>query len=109
MPLLIPIIIIRKKLKGGIFMMRNIDEIVKQIGSELHIDPLKAKYMAKAYDIPKVRTDFMDKYSRELDGKNPLLVFCEKCLDDKDLREEAYYWMNVIEGVGRGRLMFSIQ
>lgn len=98
---------IRKKLKGGIFMVGDIDEIVKEIGTEFKISPLKAKYMAKAYDIPQVRTQFMHKYAGELNGKKPILTFCEKCRGDKELREHAYHWMSIVEDVGKGRLMFS--
>lgn len=88
-------------------MMRNIDETAREIGTKLRIDPLKAKYMAKAYDIPEVRAYFMNRYSRELDGKNPILTFCNKCSKDEEMRKQAYYWMSIIEDVGQGRLMFS--
>ncbi len=93
-------------------MMRSIDEIVKEIGTELGIDPLKAKYMAKAYDIPQVKEHFTQKYSNEIDGKNPiniLCTFCKKCREDEEVRKEAYRWMSIVEDVGPGRLMFSCQ
>ena len=90
-------------------MMRNIDEIVKEIGIELGIEPLKAKYMAKAYDIPQVKEHFIQKYSSELDGEEPMMVFCKKCREDEDVRREAYRWMSIDEDVGPSRLMFSCQ
>jgi hypothetical protein len=88
-------------------MMRNIDEIVREIGTELGIDPLKVKYMAKAYDIPQVREHFMHKYSSDIDGKNPITVFCKKCREDEEVRKEAYRWMSIVEDVGPSKLMIS--
>ena len=83
--------------------------MVKEVGAELKIDPQKAKYMIKAYEIPQVRQYFMQKCPSKPSENGSLITFCKKCLEDKDIRKETYRWMSIVEDVGPGRLMFSCQ
>ena len=93
--------------KGVISMIKNKDDVIKEINIELKIDPLKAEYMLRAYEIDPIREYFQRKHP-EKRGENAILAYCKSCLCEEDVREKTYHWLSIAEDIGRGRLMFSI-